>query len=56
MMQPLYDTSTDVIWLQTGKRCGDIRIAADRPALTNRTALHECTDEELIILAGQDAW
>ena len=53
---PLFDDTTDAIWLQAGHRCGDIRISASRPAMTGRASLQECTDAELVALAGQDAW
>jgi hypothetical protein len=53
---PLFDDSTDVVWLQAGNRCGDMRIAASRPPMVARRALGDCSDAELVALAAQDAW
>jgi hypothetical protein len=48
------DTST-VIWLQTQSRMADVRIAADRPELSARTGLHDCTVDELLAISRSDS-
>ena len=48
------DRTTQVIWLQTASGMADLRIAATRPGLGNRTGLGACTDDELLALAEQD--
>ncbi len=49
------DDSSRVIWLQTPSSMVDVRIAADRPHLTGRTRLGDCTLDELRAIAGSDA-
>jgi hypothetical protein len=48
------DTST-VVWLQTQSRMADVRIAADRPELSARTGLHDCTVDELLAISRSDS-
>ena len=48
------DTSTRVIWLQTPSGLADMRISAERPDLSERLQLSDCSDDELIALAEQD--
>jgi hypothetical protein len=48
------DTST-VVWLQTPSLMVDVRVAPDRPRLTGRTRLHDCTFTELRAIATTDA-
>ncbi len=48
------DTST-VVWLQTNSLMVDVRVAADRPDLTRRAGLHECTVDELHAIARSDS-
>jgi hypothetical protein len=48
------DTAT-VVWLQTESMMVDVRIPADRPDLSNRAALNECSIDELRGIASSDA-
>ncbi|MEP7201729.1 MAG: hypothetical protein ABI894_03915 [Ilumatobacteraceae bacterium] len=48
------DTST-VVWLQTESSMVDVRVASDRPNLTDRAGLHECSIDELRAIAASDA-
>ena len=50
------DTTTRVIWLQTASGVGDIRVAATRPNLRQRSGLEDCTSAELLTLAEQDCF
>jgi len=45
------DVSTRVIWIQSHGLTGDIRVPADRPDVSHRAGLDECSAEELIALA-----
>ena len=49
------DDSSRVYWLQTPSRMVDVRVAADRPALADRTGLHDCTIDELRSIARSDS-
>jgi hypothetical protein len=49
------DTATRVVWLQTEKGLADLRIPGDRPDLSHRTGLDDCTQADLLALAEQDA-
>ncbi|MEY2400592.1 MAG: hypothetical protein QOJ08_703, partial [Ilumatobacteraceae bacterium] len=40
------DTST-VVWLQTESSMVDVRVQGNRPDLTGRAGLHDCTIEDL---------
>jgi hypothetical protein len=48
------DTST-VVWLQTDSLMVDVRIPGDRPDLTTRAGLHDCTVDDLRAIATCDA-
>ena len=48
------DRSARVIWLQTPSGLCDMRISAERPDLSERSQLSDCSDDELIALAEQD--
>jgi hypothetical protein len=45
------DASTRVIWIQSHGLTGDIRVPAERPDVSHRTGLDDCTAEELAALA-----
>lgn len=49
------DDTSNVVWLQTQSLMADVRIAADRPDLADRTSLGDCTDAELRAIALSDA-
>ncbi len=49
------DDSSRVVWLQTPSSMVDVRIPADRPDLSGRRALPECSSGELRAIAGSDA-
>jgi hypothetical protein len=49
------DDTSMVLWLQTESLMVDVRIAADRPDMSSRAGLHECTIDELRALAASDA-
>ena len=45
------DDTTAVVWLQSHGLTGDIRIPADRPDVSHRAGLDDCTRDELVGLA-----
>lgn len=45
------DTTTTVVWVQSHGLTGDIRIPADRPDVSHRAGLHDCSRVELAGLA-----
>jgi len=45
------DASTRVIWIQTHGLTGDLRVPAERPDVSHRAGLAECSLEELAALA-----
>jgi hypothetical protein len=49
------DDTTTVVWLQTESLMADVRIAGDRPDLSDRSGLHECSDDDLRVIASADA-
>lgn len=49
------DDSSRVVWLQTPSSMVDVRIPADRPDLSKRGGLHECSPDELRALSSSDA-
>jgi hypothetical protein len=49
------DDTTTVVWLQTESLMADVRIAADRGDIRRRAGLHECTTDELRVIAAADA-
>jgi hypothetical protein len=50
------DDRSDVLWLQTfSTAMADLRLAADRPALTAVDSLTDCSMEQLVALAGSDS-
>jgi hypothetical protein len=52
----LEDTASTVYWLQTSRWHADIRIPADRPPMTGKSALDALTREELRALARQQGF
>jgi len=49
------DDSSHVIWLQTFSSMADLRVPADRGSASQRRSLRECTDDELLVLAGSES-
>ena len=49
------DDSSRVVWLQAPSAMVDVRIPADRPDLSNRGGLHECSFDDLRVIARSDA-
>ncbi len=49
------DDTSIVLWLQTESLMVDVRLAGDRPDMSSRAGLHECTIDELRALASSDA-
>lgn len=49
------DDTAKVVWLQTESLMADVRIAGDRQDLSGRSGLHECSIEELQMIASADA-
>jgi hypothetical protein len=45
------DVSTRVIWIQSHGLTGDIRVPVDRPDVSHRSGLTDCSREELVALA-----
>lgn len=48
------DDTTRVVWVQAGDLTGDIRVPADRPDVSHRKSLADCTREELAALAAAE--
>ena len=51
----VHDTTSHVFWMQTKSFHADLRIPQPTPA-ANRSSLEDCSDEELLELAGQTAF
>ena len=49
------DNTTTVVWLQTNSLMVDVRIPANRAGLSGRTALQDCTIDDMHVLATSDA-
>lgn len=49
------DDTTAVVWLQTESQMVDVRINADSLNIARRSGLHDCTIDELHVLALNDA-
>ena len=50
------DRTTDCIYLQTGSLYADIRVPVDRPALTGRRGVDDCTPQELAAMSTVSAF
>jgi hypothetical protein len=50
------DTTTRVFWLQTQSWHADIRVPADRPALSGHTSLEHVSSDDLLALARQQGF
>jgi len=49
------DDSSHAIWLQTASAMADLRLPAHRGSVADRTSFGECTDDELLVLAGSES-
>ena len=50
-----FDDTSTVVWLQTESQMVDVRINGDRPDMSHRSSLRECTIDELYVIATSDA-
>ncbi len=49
------DDTTTVVWLQTESLMADVRIGAGHDGLRHRAGLHDCSVDQLRVLASADA-